>query len=68
MVSFVLSTSVSGNLREFKSESDVFGVEGRIALLVLKPGNKFFIEKILMKSNVTGQVFSVPNLKFTVTN
>lgn len=67
VVSFVLSTTMSGTLREFKSNGDAFDIEARIALLTLRPGGKFFIEKILMKSNVTGQVFSVPNLKFTVT-
>lgn len=68
VVSFVLSTTMSGSLREFKSNGDTFDAEARIAMLSLRPGGKFFIEEILMKSNLTGQVFSVPNLKFTVIN
>lgn len=64
--SFIFSASVAGALREFKSEDGVLSVNARAILLSLKPGQKFFIDKILVKSNSTGDVFFLSSLKFSV--
>ena len=67
VVSFILSYAIRGVLKEYVCDS-VFDKDALMFVGPLRPGNTFFIENIKAQSNVTGQVFSLPNLKFKVVN
>jgi hypothetical protein len=67
VVSYLLSLVVKNNIKEYKSDGDGINTFARVNLLSLQPGDKFFIEKILVQSNITQQIFSLPSLNFRVT-
>jgi hypothetical protein len=66
VVSFLFSCSVKTRLYEYSSKEEYFSPVIRTFILNLRPGERFFIEKIRVKSNVTGQEFLMPSLKFKV--
>jgi hypothetical protein len=66
VVSFLFSCNFSGRLFETSTKDGYFPSEVKSFLMGLGVGDKFFIEKIKVKSNITGQTFSLPSLKFTV--
>lgn len=66
VVSFIFSCSVKTRLYEYSSEKEYFSPIIKSSVLNLRPGERFFIEKIRVKSNITGQEFLMPNLKFKV--
>jgi hypothetical protein len=67
VVSFDISMSIKRNLKEFTSIDDGMTDIARTVLLSLRPGDRFFIEKIKVQSTVTNQIFSLPDLKFLIT-
>ncbi len=66
IVSFIFSCNYSGRLFEISAQDGYLPSQVKNFLLGLSSGDKFFIEKIKVKSNVTGQIFSLPSLKFKV--
>ncbi len=68
VVSYLYSCAIKGSLKEFEP---YYAKDDSIATISygiwsLEPGNRFFIEKIKVKSRSTGKVFRLPDLKFKV--
>ncbi|MBS1634948.1 MAG: hypothetical protein JST26_03430 [Bacteroidetes bacterium] len=51
---------------EINSESDSLSVVTKQALMTLPVGGRFYIEKILVKSEISGQQISLPDIRFKV--
>jgi len=65
VVSFFFSMGINGVVKEFRCDS-LFSKESGNVACGLSVGDAFSIEKIKVRSTVTGQVFSLPDLKFKV--
>ncbi len=67
IISYVFSFVVRQMLIEWKSTEKKVNPSIKNALRSFKPGEKFWVEKIIVKNNVTGRYFTMPPLKFIVT-
>ena len=65
VISFDLSFAIHDNLKSFHSDSVMTGM-AKGCMMGLPINSKFFIEKIKVKSNITGRIFRMPDLKFKV--
>ena len=65
VVSFVFSFVIHDNLRFIPSDS-VMNSVAQVIVRGMPVNSKFYIEDIKVKSNVTGQIFTMPSLKFKV--
>lgn len=66
VVSFLFTCNLKGRLIDISTQDGYFPAEVKSYLMGLSAGDKFFIEDIKVKSNVTGQIFTLPSLKFKV--
>lgn len=66
VVSFLFACNLNGRLFEITAKEGYFPAQVKGFLMSLSNGDKFFIENIKVKSNITGQIFSLPPLSFKV--
>lgn len=66
IISYVFSLSVNGVLREFKCQGGIISSLTQAAMFSVKPGGKFFFEKIMAKDKATGRILTLAPLKYKV--
>ena len=66
VVSFCFSWTHKDVLREVSVQDSLLNAEARKLMIYMEPYDKFYIDKINVKSNVTGQTFTLSPLKFKI--
>lgn len=66
IVSYVFSLSVNGMLKEFKCQTGIISSLTQAMMFSVKPGGKFFFEKIIAKDKQSGRILTLAPLKYKV--